>query len=125
MKLSDEQAIKSVVDRWMAATKAGDLNAVLNLMSDDANFTVPDREPFGKEQFAEGFKEISKMKFHGKSEILEIEVFGDYAWTRNQIQIAMEQPNGEAIEREARTLTIYKREADGEWRLFRDANLPA
>jgi uncharacterized protein (TIGR02246 family) len=125
MKLSDEQAIKSVVDRWMAATKAGDLNAVLNLMSDDAIFTVPEREPFGKEQFAEGFKEISKMKFHGKSEILEIEVFGDYAWTRNQIQIAMEQPNGEAIEREARTLTIYKREADGEWRLFRDANLPA
>lgn len=125
MTSSDEQAIESVVERWMAATRAGDLNAVLNLMSDDAIFTVPEQEPFGKEQFAEGFKAISKMKFQGKSEILEIEVFGDYAWTRNQIRMTMEKPNGEAIEREARTLTIYKREADGAWRLFRDANLPA
>ena len=63
MTSSDEQAIKTVVDRWMAATNAGDLNAVLQLMSDDAIFTVPERKPFGKDQFAEGFKEISKMKF--------------------------------------------------------------
>jgi uncharacterized protein (TIGR02246 family) len=125
MTTSDKQAIETVIERWMAATKAGDLDAVLKLMSDDAIFTVPNREPFGKEQFAEGFVQISKMKLRGKSEVLELEVFGDYAWTRNRIQIAMENPDGETIERQARTLTIYKREGDGEWRLFRDANLPA
>jgi uncharacterized protein (TIGR02246 family) len=125
MTISDERAIKTVVDRWMAATKAGDLDAVLKLMSEDAIFTVPEREPFGKEQFAKGFEEMAKMNFSGESEILEIEVFGDYAWTRNRIRIAIKKPGGETIERQARTLTIYKREADGEWRLFRDANLPA
>lgn len=125
MTSSDEKAIRSVVERWMAATKEGDLAAVLKLMSDEAIFTVPEREPFGKKQFSEGFEELSKMNFRGKSEILEIEVFGDYGWTRNQIRMAFEKPNGETVEREARTLTIYRREADGKWRLFRDANLPA
>ena len=124
MTVSDERAIKTVIDRWMAATKAGDLDAVLKLMSDDAIFTVPEQEPFGKKQFAEGFEEIAKMNFQGECEILEMKVFGDYAWTRNRLQIALEK-DGETTERQARTLTIYKRESDGEWRLFRDANLPA
>ena len=129
MASRDEEAVRSVVDRWTAATRAGDLGAVLKLMSHDAIFSVPGREPFGREQFgreqfAEGFKKLSSMKFRGENEILELTVFGAYAWTRNHVRVALETPDGEAVEREARTLTIYKREADGEWRLDRDANLP-
>ena len=125
MASRDEEAVRSVVDRWTAATRAGDLGAVLKLMSRDAIFTVPGREPFGRERFAEGFRKLSSMKFRGENEILELTVFGAYAWTRNHVRVALETPDGEAVEREARTLTIYKREADGEWRLDRDANLPA
>jgi ketosteroid isomerase-like protein len=32
----DERAIRDLVDRWMAATRAGDVGSVLSLMSDDA-----------------------------------------------------------------------------------------
>jgi uncharacterized protein (TIGR02246 family) len=48
----DERAIRVVVAKWMAATKAGDLATVLSLMTDDVVFMVPGQEPFGKEAFS-------------------------------------------------------------------------
>ena len=37
----DERAIREVVDRWMDATRAGDLPAILDLMTDDVLFMTP------------------------------------------------------------------------------------
>src|SRR3954454_8877201 len=47
-----ETAIRTLVETWMAAAKAGDIATVLDLMTDDVIFMVPGREPFGKEAFA-------------------------------------------------------------------------
>ena len=33
---SDEEQIRELVSRWMVATKSGDVDAVLELMTDDA-----------------------------------------------------------------------------------------
>ncbi|MDQ2931771.1 MAG: SgcJ/EcaC family oxidoreductase, partial [Gemmatimonadota bacterium] len=44
----DERAIRSVVDAWFAATRSGDVDAVLELMTDDVVFMVPGQEPLGK-----------------------------------------------------------------------------
>ena len=49
---SDETAIRKLVETWMAASKAGDIATVLDLMTEDVIFMVPGREPFGKEAFA-------------------------------------------------------------------------
>ena len=48
----DERANHALIDRWMAATKAGDIGSVLDLMTDDVVFMVPGRAPFGKQEFA-------------------------------------------------------------------------
>ena len=37
----DEQAIRDLVDTWLAATEAGDLDTVLSLMTDAVIFMVP------------------------------------------------------------------------------------
>ena len=37
----DEAEIRELVATWMAATKAGDAQAVLDLMTEDAVFLVP------------------------------------------------------------------------------------
>ena len=50
----DERQIRNLVESWMAASKAGDLPALLELMTDDVVFMVPGREPFGKAEFAAG-----------------------------------------------------------------------
>ena len=48
----DERAIRELVDAWMVSSKAGDLTALLDLMTDDVVFMTPGGKPFGKEAFA-------------------------------------------------------------------------
>ncbi len=120
----DEKAIRKVVDDWMAATRAGDKETVLNLVSDDVIFFTPFGPPFGKKEFAGAQGDNSDMpEIDGKSDILEMEVMGERAWIRNQIDIQITPPDGgETKKMSGQTLTLLKKGADGQWRVFRDAN---
>ena len=119
----DERAIRTLIDTWMAASKAGDTATVLTLMTDDVLFMVPGREPFGKQEFAAAAQGMQGATVDGKSEIVELKVLGDWAYLRGRLQIAMTPPAGNPIHRSGYTLTILRKEADGKWRLARDANL--
>jgi uncharacterized protein (TIGR02246 family) len=121
----DERAIRTVVDTWFAATRAGDLATVLDLMTDDVVFMVPGREPFGKEAFAASFKGMADVAIDGRSEIVELEVVGEWAYLRNHIELSMTPKDGARVRRAGYTLTILRKERDGRWRLSRDANLLA
>ena len=62
----DVRAIRNLIDRWMKASKAGDTNAVLDMMTDDVIFMTCGRDPFGKDEFAVGGSlgvEIFKTQF--------------------------------------------------------------
>jgi uncharacterized protein (TIGR02246 family) len=49
-----------LVATWMKASEAGDVNAVLSLMADEVIFTVPGREPFGKDVFRAASEAMKK-----------------------------------------------------------------
>ena len=49
---SDEQEIRQLVATWMAASKTGDVETVLSLMSDDVVFLQPGQPPMRKVDFA-------------------------------------------------------------------------
>lgn len=119
----DERAIRELVDTWMEATAAGDVSTVLDLMTDDVLFTVPGQEPFGKDAFEAMSAEMEDVQIEGTSDVRELEVLGDWAYLRNYIEMTMSPPDGEPIDRSGYTLTILRKEADGRWRLARDANL--
>jgi uncharacterized protein (TIGR02246 family) len=120
----DERAIRALIDNWMAATRSGDVATVLSLMTDDVLFMVPGAEPFGKEAFAAASRGMSGAKIDGESEIVELQVLGDWAWLRTRLKVAMTPPGGtEPVRRSGYTLTILRKDADGKWRLARDANL--
>lgn len=122
----DERAIRELIQTWMAATKAGDIQTVLSLMTDDVVFMTPGNEPFGKEAFATA---AEKMKdalqvLEGTNEIREIQLLGDWAYLRAYIEITMTTPGSPTpVHRSGYTLTILRKEADGRWRIARDANL--
>jgi len=119
----DERAIRQVVDTWMAASQSGDLATILSLMTDDVIFMVPGEEPFGKEAFAAASKGMRNIQIEGSSEILELKVLSDWAFVRNRVEITATPPSGNTIRRSGYTLTLLRKEIDGQWRLARDANL--
>jgi uncharacterized protein (TIGR02246 family) len=122
---SDERAIRDLITAWMTASQSGDLETVLSLMTDDALFMVPGREPFGKRAFAALSQGMENVRMRGTSDIREVKVLGDWAYLRSYVTVTMTRPDGEPVRRSGYTLTILCREPDGKWRLSRDANLMA
>ena len=119
----DERAIRELVATWMEASKQGDTAKVLSLMADDVIFQVFGREPFGKEVFAAAAEHMKDMRMEGTSDIRELRVLGDWAYSRNYITASVTPPGGKPVKRAGYTLTIFRKEPDGKWVLTRDANL--
>jgi uncharacterized protein (TIGR02246 family) len=123
---SDESAIRQTVATWMSATKAGDLETVLGLMTDDVVFLIAGQQPMlGKSAYAAAAKPKpgqAAPKFDGTSEIQEIKVLGDWAFMRSQLTVVVTLPSGEQMTRAGHTLTIFNKR-NGRWLLARDANM--
>lgn len=123
---SDEGEIRRLVATWMAATKSGDLETVLGLMTEDAVFLVAGRPPMiGKAAYAAAARTQAAHgapKFEGTSDIREIRVLGDWAYMWTDLTVVVTPGAGKPVRRAGQTLTILRKEK-GEWLLARDANL--
>jgi len=130
---SDEQEIRAIVATWMSATKAGDIDTVLSLMTDDVVFLIPGQPVMRKADFAAASKhqvDADTPKFDGASEIQEIQFFGEWAFTWAKLSVEITPPGADktgaakSIKRAGHTLTIFRKQ-NGKWALARDANLLA
>jgi uncharacterized protein (TIGR02246 family) len=125
---SDEQEIRQLVSTWMAATKAGDVETVLSLMTDDVVFLVPGQPVMRKTDFAAAARAQSGSEapqFDGTSEIQEIQIVGDWAFLWTRLTVVATPPGGDKpMTRAGYTLSILKKQ-NGRWLLARDANLLA
>jgi uncharacterized protein (TIGR02246 family) len=122
---ADEQAIRALVETWLAATRRGDTQTVLSLMTDDALFLVAGRPPMDKGAFAAAAQAPNGPKpvVDGVSDIKEIHVEGSLAYLWSHLTVTMTPADGSApVRREGHTLTIL-RKVRGQWLLARDANL--
>ena len=125
---NDEQEIRQLVATWMAASKAGDVEKVLALMSDDVVFLVPGQPVMRKSDFAAAARAqagAGAPQFDGSSEIQEIKVLGEWAfmWTKLTVVVTAPQSAG-SMTRAGHTLSVLKKQ-DGRWVLARDANMLA
>jgi len=62
---ADERAIRELIAAWISASRAGDLDTVLGLMTDDVVFMVPGTEPFGRAAFAAAAMKMKGTPFEG------------------------------------------------------------
>ena len=122
---ADEQAIRELIATWMRASMAGDTDTVLSLMADDAVFMVAGQEPFGKAAFATAAERMRGMRLEGTAEVRELQVQGDLAFSRTYLQVTMTPSSGQVVRRRGYAMTVFRKGADGLWRLARDANLLA
>jgi len=125
-RASDEQQIRQLVSTWHDASRVGDTDTVLGLLTDDVVFLVAGRPPMRKEEFATLSRPAagtSPPKIDGATEIQEIQVSGDWAfmWTKLSVR-ATPLDGAQPSERAGHTLTVLKR-VNGTWLLARDANL--
>ena len=119
----DGRQIRQLVDSWIAASEAHDLPALMGMMTDDVVFMTPGRAPFGKAEFAADVERTKGVAVDARAEVQEIEVFGPRAYIRNHVRVEQTSP-GQAPKRvSGYAMSVLRKEADGHWRIARDANL--
>jgi uncharacterized protein (TIGR02246 family) len=119
----DERQIRKLIESWIAASNARDLPALMDMMTDDVVFMTPGRAPFGKAEFAADVGRMKSVAIDAGVEVQEIEVFGPRAYIRNHIRVELTSP-GQAPKRvSGYAMSVLRKEADGRWRIARDANL--
>lgn len=122
----DEKQIRAAIAKWHDATAAGDVDTVLELMSDDVVFLVAGKEPMrGKQAFANGLRTLLETHHIQSSGIVqEVVVCGEMAYSWTQLKVSMSGfHGGDSSLRTGSTLSIFRKESDGAWVLTRDANL--
>lgn len=123
----DDRQIRDLVATWMEATRSGDVDRVLGLMTDDVVFLVPGRAPMRKADFAAAARAQaggSAPAMDGRSDIQEVQVSGDWAFMWSRLQVRVTPPGGKEMRKAGHTLTVF-RKVGGKWLLARDANLLA
>ena len=119
----DARQIRELIDSWIAASNAGDVPALMDMMTDDVVFMTPGRAPFGKAEFAADSERVKGVAIDACAEVQEIEVFGPRAYMRNHVRVELTSP-GQAPKRvSGYAMSVLRKEADGRWRIARDANL--
>src|SRR5688572_12351413 len=98
----------------MTATKAGDTDKVLSLMSDDVVFLIPGRPPMLKSDFAAaatGQSGLGAPQIDGTNKIQGIQVMGDWAFMWTRLEVTVTPPSdAPPIKRAGRTLSILKKD---------------
>ena len=128
----EQKKIREVIDTWLSATAKGDLQTVLGLMAEDVVFLIAGQPPMrGREAFATATRSaLQHFRIEGKPDIQEIRIAGDYAFCWNYLSITMtplKSDDGAAtpMRRAGHILSVFRKESDGRWVLFRDANMVA
>jgi len=125
---SDKRAIRDLIALWHGATAKGDVDTVLGLMDEHAIFLVPGQPPMrGRAGFERGLRGLLKThRIESSSDIQEVEVSGPLAYCWSQLTVkVITLADGSTNTRQGNALSILRKQADGRWRLVRDANLLA
>lgn len=122
--MNDEQAIRKLVADWLEA--GSDLEKVLGLMAEDVVFLTPGQAPMqGRDAFTVGFRAgLEQYRLEAHSEIQEVQVMGDWAYCWNHLRVVMTPYRaGMPMRRSGNVLSILKKLPEGNWVIFRDANM--
>lgn len=126
--MNDEQQIRELIAKWLRLSAEGDISQILPLMTEDVVFLVAGQPPMrGREAFAASFAGWQgKFRLETDCEVQEIQTSGDLAYSWTRLSVTMTPVDGGAENRRSgNTLTVLRKNADGAWQIFRDANLLA
>ena len=123
----DETAIRQLIAAWLRETRAGNVEAVLELIAPDAIFLVAGQPPMeGRDAFAASLRTVLHDNVIDSNSIVdEVIVAGDYAFSRSRLEVTITSKHGQTpMRRSGHTLSVFNKDG-GRWRLVRDANMLA
>ena len=123
---NEKQKIRDVIDTWIKASSENDLDRVLPLMAEDVIFLLPGQPPMrGRAAFAAASRaNAGKIRFEGRPDIQEIQIAGDFAFCWNHLSVTVTPlSTGVPNHLAGNILSIFRKEPDGRWVLYRDANM--
>lgn len=111
-------------DAYVQAINSNNLDSLLEMLTDDIVFMYPNESPLvGKDEvkpWVEGYLEAFKTNWD--KPVLEFVVNGDWAFERYSYAATDSSlEDGSVYEETGWGLAIYHRDADGKWRVARDA----
>lgn len=129
----DESAIRDTIEarerEWSAAFRAGDATAVANMYTEDGAQVEPSGEwRRGREAIAAGMKQqLDTLNVTMREDVPEeIIVAGDYVIEIGQYKYAATTKVGNnAVSSSGRYMVVWRKDADGQWRIHRDIGTEA
>ena len=120
---ADIAAVEQAARQWIELYTAGDLDRLMDLYTEDAIVALHGRPALrGVDQVRDFFAPgMGKSRVTFEIDIEEIQVHGDTAHLLSKYYLTAEPVNGGEVYRDAgRSLIIYKRNEDNEWKLYLD-----
>jgi ketosteroid isomerase-like protein len=124
----DLEAERELVRRadalYVTTANAGDVEGLTALYASDATRYPPNGDPGtglgAMRAFAEGI--ASTPGFHLSGELLEMDVAegGDMGYTLNLLELTVTGPDGSPTTQYLRDFHVWRKEADGQWRIVVD-----
>ena len=118
-------------DRAWSET-AGDAAAFVSFMAAGAHFLNPEAPPaVGKEQIGEAISQMFSapgLALQWRASKAEVSSAGDLGYTLGAFELTANDAEGNAVTREGKYVTIWRKQADGSWKVVADApsfNSPA
>jgi uncharacterized protein (TIGR02246 family) len=119
------EAIDSANSKFTDAMKRGDTTTMAANYSDDAIVMMPNVELWrGRDAVRKGFAGFVSQgpvkEFKGKTE--DVMVAGDVAVETGTYEMTVQPKGGKEIKDKGKYITVWKRQADGSWKIVRDIN---
>ena len=124
-------AVRNIFDTYSAANIAGDTEPYISVHDKEIIKMAPNKPAvYGRSALEEGKREgHKKWKYESQDiKIEETRVAGDWGFARGTYTGTLTSKSGsKTINVDGKYLTIFKRQADGSWKIFRDcynSNVP-
>ena len=111
------------------AAEGGDVDDIVSYWTNDA-IVIPPGMPnvVGKaalRQYVEGTRAVPGFRISWSSSDAEVSADGTLGFVLSSNEISMDGPDGERVIDRGRAVTVWRRDADGEWRSAVDIWNPA
>lgn len=118
----DEESIRSLpIDKWCAAEMARDIDAKMQLFTDDIVFMIPGEQAFsGLDQVRSWhLKGWQGTKYQCSGRIDELQIAGDWGFVRGIFIGSLTYASGATSKDSGKFINIVRKEQQGQWKIAR------